>query len=103
LESLAQEFITDVGNQVHNQNGWPTSAYSVSKIALNALVRIWADSFTEKGLHLNSVCPGWARTDMGGNGAPRSAEQGAASIIWAALPGCKSNGGFFRDGKKLAW
>jgi len=37
---------------------------------------------------------------MGGAGAPRSVEEGAAGIVWAAtLP----TGGFFRDGKPLPW
>ena len=34
---------------------------------------------------VNSVCPGWVRTDMGGASAPRSIEQGAASVVWGVM------------------
>jgi hypothetical protein len=40
---------------------------------------------------------------MGGKGAPRSVEEGAASIVWAALLEDGPSGGFFRDGKQIAW
>jgi len=53
---------------------------------------------------VNSVCPGWVATDMGGAGAPRSVTEGAQGIVWAAtLPNDGPNGGFFRDGKPLPW
>jgi NAD(P)-dependent dehydrogenase (short-subunit alcohol dehydrogenase family) len=53
---------------------------------------------------VNTVCPGWARTRMGGAGAPRSEEEGADGIVWAAtLPPGGPNGGFFRDGHPVPW
>ena len=52
----------------------------------------------------NAISPGWCRSDMGGSGAPRSAEQGAASIVWGVtLPDDASTGGFFQDGEPLPW
>ena len=51
---------------------------------------------------VNSVCPGWVRTDMGGAGASRSVEEGAASVLWAARLGPDGpTGGFFRDGNPV--
>ena len=45
-----------------------------------------------------SGCPGWVKTRMGGSSAPRSLEQGASGIVWAAtLTNGIPNGGFFRD------
>ena len=57
-----------------------------------------------RGILVNSVCPGWVRTDMGGAGASRSVEEGAASVLWAARLGPDGpTGGFFRDGKPVPW
>jgi NAD(P)-dependent dehydrogenase (short-subunit alcohol dehydrogenase family) len=79
-------------------------AYQVTKAALNALTRTLAGELRSKGILVNAVCPGWVATDMGGAGAPRSVEEGAAGIVWAAtLPQDGPTGGFFRDGKPLPW
>ena len=79
-------------------------AYRFSKAALNALTRILADELQHTQIRVNSVCPGWVRTDMGGAGAKRSIEEGVAGILWAAtLPPDGPTGGFFRDGSPLAW
>ncbi len=79
-------------------------AYSVSKTALNAVTKQFSLLFKEEGIAVNSVCPGWCRTDMGGAQAPRSAEDGAKSILWLAFDAPKSlSGGFYRDGKKVEW
>jgi NAD(P)-dependent dehydrogenase (short-subunit alcohol dehydrogenase family) len=79
-------------------------AYNVSKAALNAITRVLADDLRAHGILVNSVCPGWARTDMGGASASRSVEEGAASVLWAARLGPDGpTGGFLRDGKALAW
>jgi NAD(P)-dependent dehydrogenase (short-subunit alcohol dehydrogenase family) len=84
--------------------GGGTPAYSVSKAALNALTRMLADELKSSGILVNSVCPGWVATEMGGRDAPRSVEEGAASVVWAAtLRDGGPTGGFFRDGKPLAW
>lgn len=79
-------------------------AYRISKTALNAVTRILATETAGSGIKVNSVCPGWCRTDMGGASAERTPEQGAASIAWAAmLPEDGPSGGFFRDGQALEW
>jgi NAD(P)-dependent dehydrogenase (short-subunit alcohol dehydrogenase family) len=79
-------------------------AYNVSKAALNAITRVLADDLDGSGILVNSVCPGWVRTDMGGSSAPRSVEEGAASVLWAALlPDDGPTGGFYRDGEQVPW
>jgi carbonyl reductase 1 len=103
LLELVESFVEAVRRGRHSQEGWPTSAYGVSKAALNALVRIMAPRLADHAVRINAVCPGWVRTDMGGPGAPRSLREGAASILWAALPEDGPTGGFFRDGKPIPW
>jgi len=93
----------DVESGTHRQHGWPSSAYAVSKVGLNALTQVLARDLAARRIHVNAVCPGWVRTDMGGPGAARSVEDGAASIVWAAAEEGGPMGGFFRDGKAIPW
>lgn len=81
-----------------------TPAYRASKAALNALTRMFAAATRGKGVLVNSMCPGWVRTDMGGPSASRSVAQGADTAVWLAnLPEDGPTGGFFRDRKQIAW
>jgi len=83
--------------------GAGTPAYSVSKAALNALTRILAAELRSDRVLVNAVCPGWVATDMGGPGG-RPVAEGAASVTWAVLLGDDGpTGGFFRDGRPVAW
>ena len=80
------------------------AAYNVSKAAMNAITRLLAADLRRDGILVNSVCPGWVRTDMGGAGASRSVEEGAASVLWAARLGPEGpTGGFFPDGHPVPW
>jgi len=82
--------------------GWP--AYRMSKAAMNALTGVLAAELEDTRIKVNSVCPGWVRTDMGGPDADRSIEEGIEGILWAAkLPKDGPTGGFFRDGKPVPW
>jgi NAD(P)-dependent dehydrogenase (short-subunit alcohol dehydrogenase family) len=77
-------------------------AYSISKAALNAITVMLSAALPDA--KVNCVDPGWVRTDMGGQDAPRSVEEGAATIVWlATLPASGPTGGYFRDRKRIAW
>jgi len=81
-----------------------SSAYRISKTALNALTRILASEFRESNILANSMSPGWVRTRMGGESAPRSVAEAADTALWlATLEDGGPSGGFFRDREPIAW
>jgi NAD(P)-dependent dehydrogenase (short-subunit alcohol dehydrogenase family) len=82
--------------------GGGRAAYRLSKAALNALTRTLAAD--EPQISVNSVCPGWVRTDMGGSSAPRSVEEGADTAVWlATMADDVPSGGFFRNREPIPW
>ena len=87
-----------------NDMGGGSPAYRVSKAGLNALTRLLSSELRGSGVLVNSVSPGWVRTDMGGSGASLSVEEGAETPVWAAtLPDNGPTGGFFRDRREVPW
>ena len=89
---------------ITEMGGW-TPGYRVSKAALNAMTRILSTELSEAGVLVNSACPGFVATDMGAQfGASKPVAEGAAGIVWlATLPDDGPSGGFFRDGKPIAF
>jgi NAD(P)-dependent dehydrogenase (short-subunit alcohol dehydrogenase family) len=80
------------------------AAYRLSKAALNALTLTLSIDERGNGVLVNTMCPGWVRTDMGGSSAPRSVAEGADTAVWlATLPDDGPSGGFFRDRKPIPW
>ncbi|MCI4371466.1 MAG: SDR family NAD(P)-dependent oxidoreductase [Thermoplasmata archaeon] len=102
LDSLVSTYLASLEAGETERAGWP-SAYSVSKVSMNALTCILARDLAPRGIRVNSVCPGWVRTDMGGRGATRSVPVGARSIVLGVLLPNDSTGGFYRDGKPIPW
>jgi NAD(P)-dependent dehydrogenase (short-subunit alcohol dehydrogenase family) len=77
-------------------------AYSISKAALNAVTRQLAAGLP--GMRINSVDPGWVRTEMGGTAAPRSVQEGADTIVWLATDApAEITGQFLRDRQPARW
>jgi NAD(P)-dependent dehydrogenase (short-subunit alcohol dehydrogenase family) len=89
---------------VAEMGGW-SPGYRVSKAALNAVTRILSTELQGDGFLINSACPGFVKTDMGGPmGAQKPVEDGAAGIVWlATLPDAGPTGGFFRDGQPVVF
>jgi len=89
---------------VTEMGGW-SPGYRVSKAALNAMTRILSAELSGNGFLVNSACPGFVNTEMGGPmGAVKPVDEGAAGVVWlATLPDDGPTGGFFRDGKPIAF
>ncbi len=104
LVTFVESFVVDVESGVHEKRGWPSSAYSVSKAALNAFTRILARELADdpRRIRVNAACPGWVKTRMGGPSAPRAPEEGADTPVWLALEApSELTGGFFRDRRPI--
>jgi NAD(P)-dependent dehydrogenase (short-subunit alcohol dehydrogenase family) len=84
--------------------GAGTAAYRISKTALNAVTTIFNAEIHHPNVKINSCCPGWVRTDMGGPSASKSLAEGADTPVWlATLPDNAPSGGFFADRTFIAW
>jgi NAD(P)-dependent dehydrogenase (short-subunit alcohol dehydrogenase family) len=85
-------------------SGGASPAYRLSKVALNALTMLLASELRGENVLVNAVSPGWVRTRMGGDGAPRSVEEGADTPVWlATLPDGGPTGQLFLDRKRIDW
>jgi NAD(P)-dependent dehydrogenase (short-subunit alcohol dehydrogenase family) len=79
-------------------------AYRLSKTLLNGITVLLAKQLRNTNILVNSACPGWVRTDMGGSAAPLTPEQGAETPVWlATLPDDGPTGGFFRERQPIPW
>jgi NAD(P)-dependent dehydrogenase (short-subunit alcohol dehydrogenase family) len=95
--------VSSGAGQLSEMGTW-SPAYAVSKTSLNAITCLLAASLKDKGTAVNSVCPGWCRTEMGGAGAPRSVGEGADGIVWLAADAPQQKSGlFWRDREIISW
>jgi NAD(P)-dependent dehydrogenase (short-subunit alcohol dehydrogenase family) len=89
------------GQLTDGADGW-APAYCISKTALNGVTVQLAAGLPK--FAVNSVCPGWVRTDMGGSNATRSVAEGASGIVWLAADAPQhETGKFWRDRKTIPW
>jgi len=97
--------IINVSSGAGQLDGEPQSwapAYCISKTALNMLTQQLTAAWPD--VMVNSMCPGWCRTEMGGDNAPRSAEEGADTLTWLALDAPHSlRGSFIKDRQAIPW
>lgn len=79
-------------------------SYCLSKLALNGLTIMLAAALRTDGIAVNSMCPGWVRTDMGGPNATRSVDEGADTAVWLADEAPQEfTGKFFRSREEIPW
>ncbi|KAK8574344.1 hypothetical protein V6N13_016144 [Hibiscus sabdariffa] len=103
LSEIISEYLRDFKEGTHLINGWPTllSAYTVSKVALNAYTRILANKHPE--FCINCVCPGYAKTDINYNSGTITTEEGAEiPVKLALLPKDGPSGLFFVKGEPVS-
>ena len=106
LVELMRSFARDVASGDAARRGWPSSAYSVSKVGMNALARVLAGELEgdPRRILVNAANPGWVRTRMGGRSAPRSVEDGARTPVFlATLPEGSPTGRVFSDERPVAF
>lgn len=90
-------------------NAGGLAPYRISKAGVNALVRNLAHEtgHGSRGLFVDAICPNHSRTDMGGENAPRSAAEGAATAVWLATreltPGTTQTGLLWEDNEVIPW
>ena len=95
--------VSSGGGQLADMSDW-APAYSLSKTALNAVTGMMAAALKDKHIAVNSICPGWVRTDMGGSNASRSVQQGADTVTWLATEApADLTGKFLRDREIIPW
>lgn len=79
-------------------------SYCLSKLALNGLTIMLAEALRADGIAVNSMCPGWVRTDMGGSNATHSVAEGADTAVWLADEAPHElTGKFFRSRQEIDW
>jgi NAD(P)-dependent dehydrogenase (short-subunit alcohol dehydrogenase family) len=80
------------------------SSYCLSKLALNGATIMLHEILKPKGITVYAMCPGWVKTDMGGENASRTPEQGADTAIWLATEASSDlSGKFFRDRTEISY
>jgi NAD(P)-dependent dehydrogenase (short-subunit alcohol dehydrogenase family) len=96
--------VSSGGGVLNGEVGGWSPAYCVSKTLLNAITKQLAYEIKDKNISVNAVCPGWVRTDLGGEGASRSVEKGAETPVWLATEALNNlTGLFFRDKNVISW
>lgn len=95
--------VSSLAGQLSSMGSW-APAYSTSKTTLNAITCLLSNELSPQGIAVNAVSPGWIKTDMGGEGATGTLEEGADTILWLATEApSELTGQFLRERNKTDW
>ncbi|KAL8455088.1 hypothetical protein Emag_001113 [Eimeria magna] len=103
IDSAIKDYLQACGK--NDLKGWSKNTIGVAKAAVIAMTAACArvcDRHPEKEMIFTCCCPGWCKTDLGGEKAPLSAADGAEIIAPLALGASKEHHGkFVRKGEIL--
>ncbi|KAJ3171689.1 Carbonyl reductase [NADPH] 3 [Geranomyces variabilis] len=108
LDSLMESFITAVADGTYKEKGWPRTTYGTSKLGVTAMTRVLSRQadVRDKNIFVAACCPGWCKTDMAGDRAPKSAADGAKTPVLLATASSVAeweNGGYLTEEKPAKW
>lgn len=109
LIAKLEEFISATKSDTHQQTGFSNSAYGMSKLGVTAFTRVLGKrvkAMDKQNVLVNCCCPGWVRTDMAGDKAPLTPDQGAENPIMIALipkGQTEPNGEFIQEKQVKKW
>jgi carbonyl reductase 1 len=101
IDQVASAFVADVKSGMHEQRGWPSSCYGMSKLSLIAFSKALARS--EPTISVNACCPGACATDMSSGRGNKSAKQGAQTPLLLLTTETPPSGQFWQDEKEIEW
>jgi carbonyl reductase 1 len=98
-----QELYQSAKEKRTSKDGWPSSAYGLSKLFVMCWARAEAAEqvVAGKGVQVYSVCPGWCATDMTDWKPKKCSYEGAREIVWLFEKEARKeeNGTFWFDQK----
>lgn len=96
--------VSSTGGQLSTDADRWRGVYSLSKSGLNGLTKQLHGAYHDDGLLANAASPGWVQTDLGGDDAPRTPEEGADTPAWLArfAPDAPA-GKFWEDREVIDW
>ncbi|CAG8749079.1 22226_t:CDS:2 [Cetraspora pellucida] len=109
LTKLLKRFEDAVERDKYLEEGWPRQAYGVSKIGVTTMSRILGRRADKEGNNIKvfACCPGWVKTDMAGDKASLTPDQGAETPVFLSLDETvvpkSPNGTFWFDKQIGAW
>lgn len=83
--------------------GSGSTSYRLSKTALNGLTAILSKEYLERNISVNSICPGWVQTDMGGENADLTIDESVKKICNFIFSKNFPTGKFLRHGTIIPW
>ncbi|KAH9887892.1 NAD-P-binding protein [Cubamyces lactineus] len=106
VEKSEKETVVNVSSELGRLTadfGTLSTSYSITKAALNMLT--YKQQKERPDIVFISVCPGWLKTDLGGQNAPNDVEVGVAGVLKTIMGLTPQDSGKFFNykGENLPW